>query len=106
VLAGRLRIIRARGNRVIVQLRNPGGAPVGLACFDPAFPGAFPFAAARPGLAAPLLRAIAPHARPGDTSLQVVVERDDALVDALRAAGAEIRMRLVHYIGPLPRLAS
>lgn len=106
VLAGRLQIIRARGNRVILQLRNADGAPVGLVCFDPAFPGAFPFATARPEFAAPLLRAIAPHARPGDTSLQVVVERDEALASALLGAGAEIRMRLVHYIGPLPRLAA
>jgi GNAT superfamily N-acetyltransferase len=106
VLAGRLRIIRARGNRVIVQLRNADGMPVGLACFDPQFPGAFPFSVARPALAAPLLRAIAPHARPGDASLQVVVEHDDALTDALLGAGAEVRMRLVHYIGPLPHVAA
>jgi len=31
-----------------------------------------------------------------------VIEDDDALADALIAAGAVVRMRLLHYAGPLP----
>jgi ribosomal protein S18 acetylase RimI-like enzyme len=102
ILGGRLQVSRSRGGGVMVQLRDEQLAPVGVACFDPAFPGAFPFCAARPALAAPLLRALAPHARPGDLDLQVVIEDDGALADALIAAGAVVRMRLLHYAGPLP----
>lgn len=102
ILGGRLGVSRARGGNVMLQLRDEQLAPVGVACFDPAFPGAFPFCAARPALAAPLLRALVPHARPGDLDLQVVIEDDDDLGNTLVAAGAVVRMRLLHYAGPLP----
>lgn len=102
ILGGRLGVSRARGGNVMRQLRDAQLAPVGVACFDPAFPGAFPFCTSRPELAARLLGALAPHARPGDLDLQVLVEDDDALADALVAAGAVVRMRLLHYAGPLP----
>lgn len=102
ILAGRLQMARTRQDRVTIQLRDEQLAPVGVACFDPAFPGAFPFCAARPELAGMLLRALAPRARPGDVELQIVIEDDDALADALMAAGAIVRMRLLHYAGPLP----
>jgi ribosomal protein S18 acetylase RimI-like enzyme len=102
ILAGRLQMTRSRGDRVTLQLRDEQLAPVGVACFDPAFPGAFPFCATRPALAALLLRALRSHARPGDLDLQIVIEDADALADALIAAGAAVRMRLLHYAGPLP----
>lgn len=102
LLLGRIEMARQRGGQVIRQLRDAALAPVGLACFDPAFPGAFPFRVARPSLARPLLEALAPHARPGDLDLQIVVEDDDALTDALLAAGAQVRLRMLHYRGPLP----
>jgi GNAT superfamily N-acetyltransferase len=102
VLDGQLPVIRGRPGRVLLQLRGTHGEPAGVACFDPAFPGAFPFAVARPALAGALLRAIRPHARPGDTQVNLVVEHHDELVGALIAAGAEVRLRLLHYIGPLP----
>lgn len=102
ILGGRLQMARSRGGRIALQLRDERLAPVGVACFDPAFPGAFPFCATRPALAGPLLRALAPHARPGDLDLQIVIEDDDDLADALIVAGALVRMRLLHYVGPLP----
>ncbi len=102
MLSGRIEMARVRSGVVLRQLRDERLAPVGFACFDPAFPGAFPFCVARPALAGALLRALAPHARPGDLDLQVVVEDDDALVERLIAAGAEVRVRLLHYAGPLP----
>lgn len=101
LLAGRLRVARSRPGRTTLQLRDGQGTPAGVACLDPAL-GAFPFAVVRPGLAAPLLRGLAPHARPGEPALSVVIEHDDALASALIAAGAEVRLRLVHYAGPLP----
>lgn len=102
VLGGQLAVIRARPGRVLVQLRGAHGEPAGIACFDPAFPGAFPFAVVRPALAGALLHAIRPYARPDDTQVNLVVEHHDALAEALVAAGAEVRLRLLHYIGPLP----
>lgn len=102
LLAGRLQFNRSRAGRVLIQLRDAQRAPLGVACFDPAFPGAFPFAVVRPALAGSLLRAIRPHARPDDPAVDVVIERDAALADALIAAGAELRQRLLHYAGPLP----
>jgi len=102
ILGGRLQMARSRAGRVTLVLRDAQLAPVGVACFDPAFPGAFPFSVARPTLAAPLLRAMTPHARASDRELQVVVEDDGALTDTLIAAGAVVRMRLLHLTGPLP----
>lgn len=102
ILSGRIQMNRARAGVVLRQLRDERLAPVGFACFDPAFPGAFPFRVARPALARTLLDALAPHARPGDLDLQLVIEDDDALTEALIAAGAEVRLRLLHYAGPLP----
>lgn len=101
LLAGRLRVARSRPGRTTLQLRDGQGTPAGVACLDPAL-GAFPFAVLRPGLAAPLLRALAPHARPGEPEIKVVIEHDEALCAALIAAGAEVSLRLLHYAGPLP----
>lgn len=97
---GRLQQARQRGC-ILLQLGDER-APLGVAAFDPTFPGAFPFRVADASLAAPLLRALAVHARPGDNALQLVVEDDEALARALLAAGATERYRLLNYAGPLP----
>lgn len=102
MMPGRLELSRSRGVGVTVQLRDERLAPVGVACFDPAYPGAFPFCVARPTLAATLLDALLPNVRTGDLHLQLVIEHDDALADTLIAAGAVVRMRTLHYVGPLP----
>ena len=99
LLRGRLAANRARGGRVIAKLRDDAGAPLGVASFDPAHPGAFPFCVARPALARTLLEGLQPHARPVDTYLGVAVENHEALVAALVAAGATVRMRIIHYRG-------
>ena len=102
VIPGRLADFRARG-RVLLGLFDPEHPehPAGLASFDPAFPGAFPFAVTRPALAATLLDGLRPHARPGDTDIKLVIERDAALVATLRAAGAAVRLELFHMEGDL-----
>jgi len=99
--AGRIAMGRARTGRVLLQLRDATCAPVGYASFDPAFPGAFPFRAARPTHAGALLRAVHPHARTTDAGLQVVIDDDAPLVDALVAAGAIVKLEMLHYRGPL-----
>jgi ribosomal protein S18 acetylase RimI-like enzyme len=101
VMRGRLADYRER-RRVILALTE-GREPVGLASFDPSFPGAFPFKVARPGLAAALLDAMRPQARPGDTFVRLMAENDEPLADALRAAGAHVRLETFHMEGELPR---
>lgn len=100
LLAGRIAMSRERAGRVIVQLRDETCAPVGVACFDPMFPGAYPFCVARPALAWTLLDSLRSHARPGER-VQLVIEDDPALVAELAAHGAERRMQLLHYRGAL-----
>jgi N-acetylglutamate synthase-like GNAT family acetyltransferase len=101
IVAGRLRTARTRPNRFALQLRDPDGLPLGVACFDPAHPGVFPFAVAQPALAGRLLRAMQPHARPEHDFLQVIVERDPGCAQLLRDAGGELRLDLVHFRGAL-----
>lgn len=86
-----------------VPLRvDEAGVCVGLASFDPAFPGAFPFRAAGVGAAAALLAAMRPHAREGDARVRLVAHEPDGVIDALCAAGAEVLLRMAHLEGPLP----
>jgi L-amino acid N-acyltransferase YncA len=97
---GRLVAQRARGGRVILQLRE-GGAAAGVACFAPEFPGAYPFRVARPELAGVLLGGMQPHARPSDSWVQLTADDDRALVTTLVAAGGHVHLELLHYRGPL-----
>lgn len=100
LLAGRIAMSRERAGRVIVQLRDDACAPVGLACFDPDIPGAYPFCVARPALAWTLLAALRAYARPRE-QVQLVIEDDPPLAAALVARGADVRMQLLHYRGAL-----
>lgn len=104
ITRGRLSQARSTGRRVIRLLdpANPERAWVGLACFDPSFPGAFPFAVARPSLARPLLDAVREHALPQYDHVRLVAEGDPALVDALTAVGGEVVLELFHLEGEVP----
>jgi GNAT superfamily N-acetyltransferase len=90
-----------RTDRVLLELTDAAGTPLGYARFSPGFPGAFPFRLAEPALARPLLEEMQRHARPGLGYTQVVVEDDAALTALLCQAGAEVRERIVHYEGSL-----
>jgi len=79
---------------------------VGLDLFAPGLPGAFPFRAASPCLARPLLDHLWFLASVDSPWVQVVVEGDPALGSAFRTAGAEQVMNLLHMEGPLPSEAS
>jgi len=98
---GQIADVRARGGRVLLRLATSEGLG-GFACFDPNFPGSFPFRVARPSLAVHLLEAIRLHARPEHDHTGVVVEDAPALRDALIAAGAVVRFEMLHMKGPIP----
>lgn len=103
LVRGILAMSRDRGGRVLMGLFD-GDAVVAGTVFDPAFPGAYPFRAARPELAFALLRAIRSHARPADLHLKVVCEGQPAIAEALLAAGARVVHDIVHMKGALPAL--
>jgi len=96
----RLASFRARGNYKLVALRE-GGEVVGLAAFDPGFPGAAAFCATRPELARALLDAVRHHADPSFDFVRVTVEGDRALADAVVALGGAIDLELVRLAAPL-----
>lgn len=101
--AGRIAMARRPG-RIVLQLRDTDLSVLGFAVFDRELPGATLFRVVRPGLAMPLLAALRTHAR--HAYLQIVVENHDALADALIAAGGTVRLRLLHYSGPLTMAVS
>ncbi|MCA2978895.1 MAG: GNAT family N-acetyltransferase [Myxococcaceae bacterium] len=77
-----------------------GGRVVGAAVFLPAFPGAYPFRAGDLEVARALLDGV----RPAATSpvMNVVVEGQPTLADALVGHGAVVTLELVHLEGALP----
>jgi ribosomal protein S18 acetylase RimI-like enzyme len=77
-----------------------GDAPAGIACFDPHFPGATPFRARDVGAARALLEAVQQR-NPQLRGIAVVVEDDPALMEALRGAGAELLLEMLHFHGPV-----
>ena len=97
LIGGRL-AMACRASRTLLQLRDAGCAPVGIAVFDPEV-GASPFRVARPALAQPLIAAFRRYAT--KPTIQLVIEDDDALADQLVAAGATVKLRLLHYLGLL-----
>lgn len=104
---GQLAQMRAMPGRVVLGAmdeRTPaatdGDAPVvGVACFDPKFPGSFPFRARTLEAAEALLDACRAHAL-GD-AMNVVVEDDEALSAWLLSRGARSTLEIVHYVGAL-----
>ncbi|HEV7554401.1 MAG TPA: hypothetical protein VGO00_03035, partial [Kofleriaceae bacterium] len=96
--SGRLAMTRRRASRTQLQARDASCAPVGIAVFDPEI-GASPFRVTRPGFAAPLIAACRPYAT--KATIQLVIEDDDALAEQLVAAGATVKLRLLHYLGLL-----
>jgi hypothetical protein len=102
--SGRIAMARRERARVLLQLRDRELAPIGFAAFDPAARCAMPFRVARPSLAAVLLASLRKHARHDDA--QIVVENHDALAEALVAAGAAVRLRLLHFTGALSSAAT
>lgn len=96
---GLLADARGRGRALLMLEEN--GDVVGVASFEPTFPGSFPFRVRRPPLARNLLDAIATKRDPAKTIMNVVVEDDEPLTDWLKGVGAVVRMEILHYTGLL-----
>jgi GNAT superfamily N-acetyltransferase len=101
LVAGQLARAVQAGDRVVMELQDPSGSSVGVAAFDRAFPGAFPFRVKEDRWAKPLLIALEPHACPEVPYLQIVAESDSNLVRLLRSHGAMVRLEIVHLEGSL-----
>ncbi len=102
---GQLAAIREDPSRILMRLHDPAepaALGLGVASFNPHFPGAFPFRVARPGLARALLLGLRPHALPDEPHMHVVVEDDEPLRALLLAIGAELRLQLLFLRGDLP----
>jgi ribosomal protein S18 acetylase RimI-like enzyme len=73
---------------------------IGLAVFDPKFPGAFPFRVKDIEAVATLLAAMR-QLVPADEHVGLVAEDDERLVDLLVGLGAICRDQILHMAGPL-----
>jgi ribosomal protein S18 acetylase RimI-like enzyme len=102
---GQLTACRAMAGQILVRLDDAADRAqpaLGVARFDPQFPGAYPFRVSAPPFARALLEGLRPHARPEHDHLFVLTEDDAPLAALLRAAGAAVQLEIVHLRGALP----
>ena len=88
-----------RIGRLLCEARSDSEL-VGVAAFDPKFPGAFPFRVRRLDAVAPLLTCLRQQV-PNDEVVHLVAEGDEALAKRLLDAGATVRDEIVHFQGTL-----
>jgi GNAT superfamily N-acetyltransferase len=101
--AGEVASHRARPGRVIVGVRaSKREELVGYASFAPAFPGAFPFRPRDAAWVRALFEAMRPHALPEHTSVRMVVERDEALMETCADAGGRVLLEMYRMEGDVP----
>lgn len=104
MVTGTLTAALAQAWKVVLRLVDPAApeaARVGVASFDPHFPGAFPFRVGRPSYARALLDAMRANATPEHSFVGLVVEDDAALTRHLVEHGATVRMEILHFRGAL-----
>ncbi len=99
--SGLLLTQRERDGVVLLRARQ-GEAIVGMAAFQPSFPGAYPFRARSAAVARSLLKAMRPHADPSRDYVQLVFEGAPALAEAFDEAGAWRHLEFVHFSGEVP----
>ena len=98
---GQLARSRSAG-RTIFEALGAGapGAILGVADFNPRFPGAFPFRVVDPRVARDLLAAMRALV-PADEAVYLTTEDNEPLADLLVRTGATLRMEVLHMVGPL-----
>jgi GNAT superfamily N-acetyltransferase len=89
------------GQRVLALVDAATESVLGVARFDPSFPGCFPFLVAEPSLARALIETLLPSLV-GKPWIQLVIERDEALARMLLDAGGTLHHDIVHMSGALP----
>lgn len=96
--SGQIASTRAIATRLVIGIFRDGAA-VGFACFDPGFPGAFPFRVHEPALVPALLHAC--RSRASKPEMNVVIEDAKDVSAWLAAKGAPPRMSFSHFAGEL-----
>jgi GNAT superfamily N-acetyltransferase len=91
---------RGHGHLSFRALAGPEQTCVGLAVFNPDFPGAFPFRASELDATFPLLSAMRQHV-PSHEWVNIVTEDDPRLAALLEGAGASVSMDILHMVGSL-----
>jgi ribosomal protein S18 acetylase RimI-like enzyme len=92
---------KAGGRELDLLVFTAAGRSIGLAVFDPRFPGAFPFRLERPDLLPRILAYVRRRAPPRAHWIQLVVEDDDVLYQRLLELGANTALEFVHMRGML-----
>ncbi|MCK6447124.1 MAG: GNAT family N-acetyltransferase [Planctomycetes bacterium] len=103
---GRLASARTLAGARVLELvdhHDAANPKVGVACFDPAFPGCFPFKVAKQEFAHALLAALEPVSPRPPEWIQLVIEDDVPLAKLVVARGGEELFEVLHFSGPLPR---
>lgn len=96
LLPGQLARFLKSPRHIVLELKDETETCLGVAAFNPQFPGAFPFRVVQKIWAKPLLLALEPYALPELSYMQIVVENDDSLTEMLVNNGAQIRVSLIH----------
>jgi GNAT superfamily N-acetyltransferase len=97
---GQIAFARGPGKVFLEAISSSTRQSVGLAVFDPKFPGAFPFRVKEISAVAPLLAAMRQHAAT-DEHVNLVVEDDQRLSNLLEDVGARLRHEILHMVGAL-----
>jgi GNAT superfamily N-acetyltransferase len=98
---GQLRHARGLGRLVLEAVLGAEETPVGLAVFDPNFPGAFPFRVVDTAVVGALLGTIRAHV-PSHEFLYLMAEGDPRLTAMLTGVGATVRDEILHLKGSIP----
>jgi ribosomal protein S18 acetylase RimI-like enzyme len=97
---GQLTVSRRLGRVLFEAVARGDEASLGLAVFNPSFPGAFPFRVVDPRVARDLLDAMRLLV-PNDHSVNLVAEDDERLAALLLQAGAVLNLEILHMTGAL-----
>ena len=98
---GQLTRSRQTGRTIFEAIAdNAPSSILGLADFNPRFPGAFPFRVVDPRVARDLLTAMRALV-PDDQAVNLIAEDDEPLAALFMEAGATLRMNILHMVGPL-----
>jgi hypothetical protein len=91
---------RQHPGKVLLWIEKEPGR-IAAAVFDPHFPGINPLRAPDPAHAFSLFRAFRPHARKEDEWVNLLIEGEPDLAQALLEAGAALRLQITGMRGPL-----